>query len=135
MIQSQELNLQYITNEAGEKTAVILPIADFEELLEDLQDLAIVGERRDEPTISHQELITELEKDGLYHINIFYSEEDGGYIADIPDLQYCSAFGSTEEEALREVLQAKAIWLETAQAQSKPIPEPKYRPTIYQLAS
>ena len=65
MIQSQELNLQYITNEAGEKTAVILPIADFEELLEDLQDLAIVGERRDEPTISHQELIAELEKDGI----------------------------------------------------------------------
>jgi hypothetical protein len=65
MIQSQELNLQYITNEAGEKTAVILPIADFEELLEDLQDLAIVVERRDEPTISHPELIAELERDGL----------------------------------------------------------------------
>ena len=65
MIQSKELNLQYITNEAGEKTAVILPIADFEELLEDLQDLAIVAERRDEPTISHQELIAELQRDGL----------------------------------------------------------------------
>ncbi|MDD1415691.1 type II toxin-antitoxin system HicB family antitoxin [Dolichospermum sp. ST_con] len=49
-----------------------------------------------------------------YHINIFYSEEDGGYIADIPDLKYCSAFGDTEEEALSEVLQAKAAWLETA---------------------
>jgi predicted RNase H-like HicB family nuclease len=35
-----------------------------------------------------------------YHINIFYSEEDDGYIADIPDLQYCSAFGETSEEAL-----------------------------------
>jgi len=30
-----------------------------------------------------------------YHINIFYSEEDGGYIADIPDLEACSAFGET----------------------------------------
>ncbi len=70
-----------------------------------------------------------------YHINIFYSVEDEGYIADIPDLKYCSAFGETEEEALREVLQAKAAWLETAQSQSKPIPEPKYRPAIYQLAS
>jgi predicted RNase H-like HicB family nuclease len=39
-----------------------------------------------------------------YHINIFYSEEDEGYIADIPDLKYCSAFGSTVEEAVREVL-------------------------------
>lgn len=65
MIQSKELNLQYITNEAGEKTAVILPISDFEELLEDLQDLAIVAERRDEPTISHEELIAELQRDGL----------------------------------------------------------------------
>jgi predicted RNase H-like HicB family nuclease len=70
-----------------------------------------------------------------YHINIFYSEEDGGYIADIPDLKYCSAFGSTEEEALREVLKAKATWLETAKTEAKPIPEPKYRPAIYQLAS
>lgn len=42
-----------------------------------------------------------------YHINIFYSEEDGEYIADIPDLKYCSASGDTPEEALREILQAK----------------------------
>jgi predicted RNase H-like HicB family nuclease len=70
-----------------------------------------------------------------YHINIFYSEEDGGYIADIPDLKYCSAFGETEEEALREVLSAKQAWLEAAKAEGKPIPEPKYRPAIYQIAS
>ncbi|MGK7882439.1 MAG: type II toxin-antitoxin system HicB family antitoxin [Crocosphaera sp.] len=70
-----------------------------------------------------------------YHINIFYSEEDGGYIADIPDLKYCSAFGSSEEEALREVLKAKTVWLETAKAEAKPIPQPKYRPVIYQLVS
>jgi predicted RNase H-like HicB family nuclease len=70
-----------------------------------------------------------------YHINIFYSEEDEGYIADIPDLKYCSAFGETEEEALREVLKAKAAWLETAKAENRPIPEPKYRPAIYQIAS
>ena len=38
-----------------------------------------------------------------YHINIFYSEEDGGYIADIPDLEACSAFGETPEQALAEV--------------------------------
>ncbi|MDB9454468.1 type II toxin-antitoxin system HicB family antitoxin [Dolichospermum circinale CS-534/05] len=46
-----------------------------------------------------------------YHINIFYSQEDEGYIADIPDLKYCSGFGLTEEEALQEVLKAKAAWL------------------------
>ena len=43
-----------------------------------------------------------------YHINVFYSEEDGGYIADIPDLEACSAFGETADEALREVELAKA---------------------------
>ena len=37
-----------------------------------------------------------------YHINIFYSDEDEGYIADIPDLAACSAFGNTTEDALRE---------------------------------
>jgi predicted RNase H-like HicB family nuclease len=49
-----------------------------------------------------------------YHINIFYGEEDGGYIADIPDLEACSAFGSTPEQALAEVEKAKAAWLATA---------------------
>ena len=58
-------NLQYVTNQAGEKTAVILPINEFEELLEDLQDLAVVAERRDEPSISHDELLAELKRDGL----------------------------------------------------------------------
>ncbi len=67
-----------------------------------------------------------------YHINVFYSEEDEGYIADIPDLKYCSAFGETPEEAVREVQIAKKIWLETAETQGKPIPKPSYRPAIYQ---
>lgn len=67
-----------------------------------------------------------------YHINIFYSEADGGYIADIPDLEFCSAFGETPAEALNEVETAKRAWLETALAEGKPVPEPKYRPVIYQ---
>ena len=49
-----------------------------------------------------------------YHINIFYSEDDEGYIADIPDLSHCSAFGETPEEALSEVMKAKQAWLESA---------------------
>ena len=67
-----------------------------------------------------------------YHINIFYSEEDGGYIADIPDLQACSAFGETPEEALAEVNIAKKAWLEAAAKEGKPIPAPRYKPLIYQ---
>ena len=68
-----------------------------------------------------------------YHINIFYSEEDGGYIADIPDLDSCSAFGATPEDALREVELAKAAWIEAAKEAGKPIPAPRYRPVIYQV--
>ncbi|MEL6491503.1 MAG: type II toxin-antitoxin system HicB family antitoxin [Cyanobacteria bacterium J06634_6] len=70
-----------------------------------------------------------------YHINIFYSEEDEGYIADIPDLTYCSAFGGTPIEALQELALAKQAWLESAQATGNPIPTPTYRPIIYQLRS
>ena len=67
-----------------------------------------------------------------YHINVFYSEEDAGYIADIPDLQSCSAFGETPQEALQEVLRAKQAWLDAARSSGKPIPQPRYRPVIYQ---
>jgi predicted RNase H-like HicB family nuclease len=67
-----------------------------------------------------------------YHVNIFYSEEDEGYIADIPDLKHCSAYGRTPEEALKEVLTAKKVWLEAARRHRKPIPLPRYRPLIYQ---
>jgi predicted RNase H-like HicB family nuclease len=70
-----------------------------------------------------------------YHINIFYSEEDGGYIADIPDLKYCSAFGKSRQEALAEVENAKELWLETARQEGKPIPRPRYKPVIYQLTA
>lgn len=69
-----------------------------------------------------------------YHINVFYSEEDAAYVADIPDLEACSALGATPEEALREVLVAKAAWLEAAQAANRPVPPPRYRPVHYQVA-
>lgn len=70
-----------------------------------------------------------------YHINIFYSDEDEGYIADIPDLAHCSAFGETPEEALEQALIAKKVWLESAKKEGKSIPKPKYRPSIYQLTA
>jgi predicted RNase H-like HicB family nuclease len=69
-----------------------------------------------------------------YHINAFWSEEDDAYIADIPDLKYCSAHGPTPEDALREVMAAKKAWLEAAKANRKPIPRPRYRPLIYQAS-
>ena len=70
-----------------------------------------------------------------YHINIFYSDDDGGYIADIPDLEACSAFGNSPAQALSELEIAKSAWLEAAKAEGKPIPPPTFRPAIYQAAS
>jgi hypothetical protein len=61
----REMQLKYITNEAGEKTAVILPIEEFEELLEDIEDMATLLERRDEQTIPFEEVIEKLKKNGL----------------------------------------------------------------------
>lgn len=69
-----------------------------------------------------------------YHINVFYSEEDDGYIADVPDLKHCSAFGITPEKALSEVLKAKEAWLKSARKNKKPIPLPSYHPIIYEVA-
>jgi predicted RNase H-like HicB family nuclease len=66
-----------------------------------------------------------------YHINIFYSDEDEGYIADIPDLPCCSAFGHSPEEAVEK---AKGAWLESARESGRPIPPPTYRPVIYQAS-
>jgi len=56
---------QFIVDEDGKKTAVVLPIKDYERLLEDLHDLSIVAERRHEPTISFDELKRKLQKNGL----------------------------------------------------------------------
>ena len=66
-----------------------------------------------------------------YHFNVFYSDEEGGYVADIPDLDACSAFGTTQQEALAEVEVAKAAWIAAARESGRPIPKPRYRPAIY----
>ena len=70
-----------------------------------------------------------------YHINIFFSDEDGGYIADIRDREACSAFGRTPGEALKEVQAAKKAWLAAAKSAGKRVPKPRYRPAIYHAAS
>jgi hypothetical protein len=65
MRNGKDLTLKYITDENGRKKEVILPIKEFENLLEDLEDLAVVAERRDEESVSHEEVIKRLKKDGL----------------------------------------------------------------------
>ena len=69
-----------------------------------------------------------------YHINVFWSDEDESYVADIPDLFPCAATGDSPEEALAEVLVAREAWLETAREQGLPIPEPTYRPDARRAA-
>lgn len=66
-----------------------------------------------------------------YHINVFWSQRDESWIADVPDLKSCAALGDTPEEALAEARLAIEGWLEAAQANGLPIPEPRYRPAIY----
>lgn len=65
MLNIGKLHPKYITDETGEKQSVILPISGFKELIDDIEDLAAIAERRDEPTISHAELIKELNEDGI----------------------------------------------------------------------
>lgn len=55
----------YLVNEKGQKTAIVIPIEEYKELLEDLHDLAVVAERRDEPSVSFEELKERLRNDGL----------------------------------------------------------------------
>ncbi len=59
-----------------------------------------------------------------YPIEVFWTEEDAGYIATVPDLPGCSAWGESEADAIREVHDAIAAWLHAAQAADRAIPEP-----------
>jgi predicted RNase H-like HicB family nuclease len=64
-----------------------------------------------------------------YAINVFWSDEDGIWIADAPDLKSCSAFGTTPEEAVAELRTAMNAWLEAAREAGHPIPEARYQPS------
>ena len=65
MLDLTRLKLQYVTDESGEKKAVILPIEEFNELIEDLEDLVVVAERQDEETVPFNQMIDNLKKDGF----------------------------------------------------------------------
>lgn len=69
--------------------------------------------------------------DPHYHINLFWSDEDDCWIADVPDLRPCSAHGATPEEAAANVEDAIRGWLEVARDKGFSIPQPRYRPAIY----
>ena len=62
-----------------------------------------------------------------YEIILYWSEEDGAYIAEVPELAGCMADGPTAEAALRNVEQIAVEWIETARELGREIPEPKGR--------
>ena len=66
-----------------------------------------------------------------YHINLFWSDEDRCWIADAPDLRYCSSHGDTPTEALANIEEAIEGWLEVARDAGQPVPEARYRPDLY----
>ena len=68
-----------------------------------------------------------------YAIEIFYSEDDDGYIAVVPELAGCSAFGETEELALKEIKIAIDLWLSTAKSIGREIPRPQGREVLRDL--
>jgi predicted RNase H-like HicB family nuclease len=62
-----------------------------------------------------------------YHIDVFWHDADACWVANVPDLKACSAFGDTPDEALAEVQIAMTSWLDVARENGMPIPEPRYR--------
>jgi len=66
-----------------------------------------------------------------YEIIIYWSNEDGVYVAEVPELPGCSAHGESYESALSNAKDAIALWIETAKEFNDPIPEPKGRRLTY----
>ena len=69
-----------------------------------------------------------------YRINVFWSDEDRCWIADVPDLKTCAAHGDSPEKAVAEVLVAMEGWLDVARQQGGAIPEPRYKPATHAAA-
>ena len=69
-----------------------------------------------------------------YHINLFWSDEDDLWIADVPDLRGCMTHGLTRAEAIKNASEAIEGWLETAREVGLEVPEPRYRPAIYAVS-
>ena len=66
-----------------------------------------------------------------YEIIIFWSNEDRAFLADVPELPGCMAHGPSHEEALRNTQEAIQLWIETAEEDGRPVPQPKGRRLVY----
>jgi predicted RNase H-like HicB family nuclease len=72
--------------------------------------------------------------DDNFPIVVFWWPGDQEWVADVPDLRGCSASGATAEEAIREVLIARRLWLESARAHGTPLPDPRESPFLPEVA-
>ncbi len=98
-----ELHPQYIVDESNQKHSVILPLAEYEALIETIVDMAAVIDRRDEPCISHQTLLSELTKGSLSHRHDFETflqhrlkRPDGMAPVTLDDMQQAIAKGAND---------------------------------------
>jgi predicted RNase H-like HicB family nuclease len=66
-----------------------------------------------------------------YHINLFWSASDEAWVADVPDLKSCTAYGDSPTEALTEAEIAIEAWLDVAKQKGMALPAARYRPAIY----
>ena len=66
-----------------------------------------------------------------YETIIYWSEEDGAYLAEVPELPGCVAHGDSYEAALEQAQEAIQLWIDTAEEFGDPIPEPKGRRLMY----
>ena len=65
MTMSINLHPQYITDDTGEKVSVVIDMQEFENMLEDIEDLTAIADRKDEDTTSHADFLQELKADGI----------------------------------------------------------------------
>lgn len=66
-----------------------------------------------------------------YEIIIYWSNEDGAFIAEVPELSGCMAHGDSSEDALKNAQEAIQLWIDTAREFGDPIPEPKGQRLIF----
>jgi len=66
-----------------------------------------------------------------YEVIIYRSDEDGAFLADVPELPGCGAHGPTQEAALASAQEAIRLWLDTAKEFGDAIPEPKGRRLVF----
>jgi predicted RNase H-like HicB family nuclease len=66
-----------------------------------------------------------------YEVIIYWSDEDGAFVAEVPELPGCAAHGETQEAALASAQEAIKLWVETAEEFGDPVPKPKGRRLIF----